>query len=269
MKLNIITIFCFLALISACGDSGTDPESGNSKGDGIVLIGGTGAKQSRIAVNGQKLGEFLYATNLDGLLVELLEDGKVISTTTTEESDTYTASLLKYDGFFRFSDLSYDTEYQVRVNWNDTISKTSSPFIIPQDKVVSLDSSQFVLNNTLYPRNITSNLYYLQLMPNKSEELVFDFDNKDVDIDLKTAVSPTPAISRVSFTMTLPQGSQCTLALLKSDMTKINSIVDMYFNKGNHSIEINLDDLENGMYFFELKYEDQTELIPFIKFDIE
>lgn len=260
-----------LLFLSSCGDdSGTDPNNTDIKEDKIILIGGTGAVIMRTADSGQDLGSFLFASNWDGLKVELLHNQDVIATNQTEKTDGYTSyspiygtGIYNFDGFFKFENLSYQTEYQVRVFLNDTLSAITLPFTIQYHEAWKLDSVQACREFGWYPKSIENKLCYSKLMPNETNALIFDFYNPNT----KNTVYPNPSVTNTFCEFNITQEAFYTVNLLDFDMTKVKTLTKQNLDSGYFSLAVQTEDLENGMYFVELKHEDKSELIPFVKYD--
>jgi hypothetical protein len=75
---------------------------------------------------------------------------------------------------------------------------------------------------------------------------------------------PNPAYSITSFDYELPEYAFVTVKIFDFQGREINTLVNEYQNTGNHSLEYNVSDLQNGVYFFLIdtgQYHDVRKLI--------
>lgn len=217
------------------------------------MIGRFDFQMNRIYDNGQVGGQFSATKYLPVTKIELLENGKVVETTSAiKDGET--------NSFFIFEKLEFNKVYTVRVSLNKYYIRETKPFLIDNSKMSFYTPVMFHEEYGYYPQWLKPDDFYLDLMQLMDSNLVITDKDKLVDI----TSYPNPVSSEMFISVNVWQSSTVLIELLDFQGTVKDTISNGYFKAGNYQILHNLSDYSDGLYIIRMQRDSNEYIHTFI-----
>lgn len=204
--------------------------------------------------SGKILGEFYPSYYLSGIKCELLSNGKVIQTTYTKEDD-------EWDSYYVFDNIEPNGTYQVRIQLNEVMIKTTDEFTLTHDSFKKVDTINTDSLFNLRPDYFKIGQYYYMGLIDTLHNNVF---NLYYDMS-KFGVFPNPVMTIANLEFLIEEYENYKINITDLKLDTIMSLMENKLQVGVHSLNIDPGNLEDGLYFFQIDKNGEKRYYPFIK----
>jgi hypothetical protein len=174
---------------------------------------------------------------------------------------TYTKEDDEWDSYYVFDNIEPNGTYQVRIQLNSDMIKTTDEFTLTHESFTKVDTINTDSIFNLRPDYFKVGQYYYMDLIDTLHNNVF---NLYTDME-KFRNFPNPAITNTNLEFMIEKYENYKITIYDFELDSILSLMENKLEVGVHALNIDPSNLEDGIYFFQIDKNSEKRYCPFIK----